>query len=315
MKRVPLGNSGIVVSELCFGALTIGPLQANLALTDGSDIVAHALGRGISFFDTAQYYRTYDYLREGMRKAGKWDAVICSKTYAYSREGAVEAMEEARRRLDRDVVDIFMLHEQESALTLRGHRDAFDYLYECKAKGVVRSVGISTHHVAAVYAAIEMGIDVIHPLINKVGLGIVDGSRQDMEAALETAHSAGIGIYAMKALGGGNLFKDAADCLNYVRGLDSVDAIAVGMQSIDEVDANFGFFENGTFTCQERALLDSKTRRLHIDDWCEGCGCCVSACRQGALSLKDGRALCDYGRCVLCGYCSGYCPAWAIKVV
>lgn len=315
MRQVKLGNSGLEVSELCFGALTIGPLQANLPVMEGAVVVAYARRMGISFFDTSQFYRSYDYLREGLRLSGNHDAVICSKTYAYTKEGAVEAVEEARRALDRDVIDIFMLHEQESALTLRGHRDALDYLYDCKAKGLVRAVGISTHHVAGVKAATVLGLDVIHPLINKAGLGIVDGTREDMESALTLAHEKGIGIYAMKVLGGGNLFRSAGDCLSYVRELKSVDAIAVGMQSIEEIEANVGFFKRGSFSSGEEAALSKKSRHLHIDDWCTGCGSCVKACAQRALSIVDGMAACEHDRCILCGYCSGHCPEWAIKVV
>lgn len=312
---VELGRTGIAVSRMCFGALTVGPLQANLPLEQGAAVLAHALERGVNFFDTAQLYETYPYIRRAMELTGHRDAVICSKTYAWSRELAAEAVEQARQELDRDVIDIFMLHEQESALTLRGHRDALEYLLECRQRGILRAVGASMHHVAAVEGAIEFGLDVIHPLLNRDGLGIVDGSRDDMESAVRRAHDAGIGVYLMKALGGGNLFRQAEECLTYALGLDCVDSVAIGMQSREEVDANLNFWETGRFSPQQQLVLAQKTRRLHIDSWCEGCGSCVKVCGQGALSLREGRAVCNHSRCVLCGYCSAACPAWAIKVV
>lgn len=315
MRMSVLGKSGIAVSRMCFGALTVGPLQADLPLQAGAEVLAHAIRQGVNFFDTAQLYETYPYIRRAAALCGHPELVVCSKTYAWNRALAEQAVEQARRELDRDVVDIFMLHEQESIHTLRGHREALDYLYDCKARGVIRAVGASMHHVAAVEGAISLGLDVIHPLLNLTGIGIVDGTRDQMEGAVRRAHDAGIGVYLMKALGGGNLFAQAAKCLDYALGLDCVDSVAIGMQSTDEVDANISYWQSGAFTPGQKQILDSKVRRLHIDSWCEGCGNCVAVCRQNALSMQGGRAVCAHERCVLCGYCAPSCPAWAIKVV
>jgi len=87
------------------------------------------------------------------------------------------------------------------------------------------------------------------------------------------------------------------------------------MQSVEEVDANIAFWESGGYTTEQKKALESKIRRLHIDDWCTGCGTCVKKCGQGALSVCGGKAVCDHEICVLCGYCSRYCPMWAVKVV
>jgi aryl-alcohol dehydrogenase-like predicted oxidoreductase/NAD-dependent dihydropyrimidine dehydrogenase PreA subunit len=310
-----LGSTGIAVSRLCFGTLTVGPLQSNLPPEDGGRVIAHAIERGISFFDTAQLYGTYAHLRRGMELSGRRDIVISSKTYAWNRELAIEAVEEARKGLDRDIVDIFMLHEQESALTLRGHREALEVLLEYRRRGVIRAVGASMHHIAAVRGAIELGLDVIHPLLNIAGLGIADGDRADMEDALREAHVKGIGIFSMKPLGGGNLFKKASECLDYILSQDYIDSVALGMQSIEEVDANLEYLANRRFSEKAAATLAGKDRRLHIDGWCAGCGKCAERCGQRAITVREGKAVCDHSRCVLCGYCAAVCPEWAIKVV
>jgi aryl-alcohol dehydrogenase-like predicted oxidoreductase len=39
-----------------------------------------------------------------------------------------------------DYIDIFMLHEQESALTLKGHREAMEYFLKAKDKGYIRAL-------------------------------------------------------------------------------------------------------------------------------------------------------------------------------
>ena len=315
MKLLPLGKTGLKVSRLCFGALTVGPLQAKLPVEQAARVMARATQLGVNFFDTAQLYGTYPHIRRAMELSGKRDIIITSKTYAHTRKLAQAAVEEARRELDRDCIDIFMLHEQESVHTLNGHAEALEYLFECKQRGVVRAVGLSTHHVAGVCGAIEKELDVIHPLLNIAGLGIVDGTRQDMEQAVKEAHDKGIGVYGMKALGGGNLFKKASECLDYALGLDYMDSVAIGMQSEDEVTANVRYFETGRFDGEAQRILSQKTRRLHIDDWCEGCGECAKTCGQNALTIQNGQAVCNHARCILCGYCCKVCPMWAIKVV
>jgi len=45
------------------GTLTIGPLQANLTLAEGARVIRTALEEGIDFIETADSYRTYDYIR------------------------------------------------------------------------------------------------------------------------------------------------------------------------------------------------------------------------------------------------------------
>jgi predicted aldo/keto reductase-like oxidoreductase len=310
MRRGTLGQTGIEVSRLCFGTLTVGPLQANLPPEEAAPILAHGISRGINFFDTAQLYGTYEHIRLAMKLSGKTDIVVSSKTYAYTAKLAQEAVEEARQKLNRDYIDIFMLHEQESAHTMRGHLEALERLVKYKADGVIRAVGASMHHVAAVRAAIEFGLDVIHPLMNAQGFGVADGSREDMETAVREAHESGVGVFAMKPLGGGNLFRKAQECFDYMLALDCVDSFAVGMQKMEEIDANTEYIETGKFT-----PLDAKGRKLHIEGWCEGCGKCANRCGQKALSVLDACAVCDEGRCILCGYCAAVCDMWAIKVV
>ncbi len=305
------------VSRLCFGSLTVGPLQANLPVGRGAEVIAYAFSRGVNFIDTAQLYENYDYIKRALELAGHPDVIISSKTYAYTRELAQSAVEEARRATGRDVIDIFMLHEQESEHTLRGHAEALEYLFECRERGIIRAVGISTHHVAAIRGVLKLGLplDVVHPIYNMRSVGIADGDVNDMRAAMEDAKAAGIGIFAMKPLGGGHLIADAKAALDFVLDTPCVDAVAVGMQSEDEVDANIAYFESRRFPEKAAAALAKKRRRLIIEDYCLGCGKCSERCRQGALSTADGVTVCDNDKCVLCGYCVPVCPVFAIKVI
>ena len=313
-------------------------MQANLPFDEAADVLAYAFDSGLNFIDTAQYYENYHIIRAALGRCRSPENVMVStKTYAWSRELAVSAVEEARHALDRDVIDVFMLHEQESYETLRGHWDALEYLFECREKGIIRAVGASTHHCALVKGLIRLknngfDPDVCHPLYNMAGIGIADGSESDMAEVLTEAHGMGIGIFAMKALGGGHLCASAEEALRFVLDKPFIDAAAVGMQSYDEVDANIALLTDGTFSDSQRERLKDKHRTLHVEEYCEGCGACVKRCGEGALTLvpvtdcpdaddsefsrdKTGlRAAADDSKCVRCGYCTKVCPVFALKV-
>ena len=64
MEYRQLGHTGLTVSRLCFGGLVIGPLQKNLSVEEGGDVIAEALRLGITFIDTADLYDTYQHIKE-----------------------------------------------------------------------------------------------------------------------------------------------------------------------------------------------------------------------------------------------------------
>ncbi|MBR0368756.1 MAG: aldo/keto reductase [Clostridia bacterium] len=311
MQMRKLGKSGLAVSHLCYGTLTMSPLQKGLSPEAGARLLIHAYERGVRFLDTADLYGTYPHIRLALRDAP--DYVISTKAYCWDEPTAAAALERAFRGLGRDYVDLFMLHEQESLYTLRGHEEALVYLQKQKALGHIGAVGVSTHYAACVRAAPRFPmIDVIHPLINRAGIGIQDGAREDMEDAIRAARAHNIGIFAMKPLGGGHLISDNRAALEYAINSPLLDSVAMGMQSVEEIDADVAAFE-GDFARLD--ALKNRPRQIMVHDWCEGCGKCAERCRQEAISIVDGRATVDPEKCVFCGYCARACPQFCIKVV
>lgn len=314
MQYTQLGNTGIKVSRMCFGGLVIGPLQCNMSVAQGASVIRSALERGVNFIDTAELYGTYDHIREASKGLSS-RPVVATKSYAYTAEGAAESVEKARRGLDTDVLDIFLMHEQESRLTLRGHREALEYYLNEREKGRIRAVGVSTHNIEVVRAICDMPeIDVVHPLVNITGIGIGDGAIGEMLEAVEAAFMRGKGVYSMKPLGGGNLLHSYDECLDFVLGLPFIHSIAIGMQNTDEVEMNILRFEGGSIPAELKEAALTREKRLHVDFWCEGCGRCVERCRQQAISIVEGKAVADREKCVLCGYCGSACPQFAIKI-
>ena len=309
-----LGRSGLKVSRLCFGTLTMSPLQRGMTPEEGARLLVYAYERGVRFLDTADLYGTYPHIRLALRDAP--DYVISTKAYCYDEKTAREALERAYAGLGREYVDLFMLHEQESLYTLRGHEEALVYLEKQREKGHIGAVGVSTHFCACVSAAPRFPmIDVIHPLINAAGIGIQDGSREDMENAIRAARESGIGIFAMKPLGGGHLIGGSRAALEYALNNPLLDAVAIGMQSTEEIDADVAAFEGSPAAQEKLEVLSHRRRRIMVHDWCEGCGRCRDRCRQHAIEIVGGRASIDSSKCVFCGYCARVCPQFCIKVI
>ena len=314
MQMNILGRSGLKVSRLCFGTLTMSPLQKNMTPREGARLLAYAYERGVRFLDTADLYGTYPHIALALKDAP--DYVISTKAYCWDEETARAALERAYRGLNRDYIDLFMLHEQESLYTLRGHEEALVYLEKQKALGHIGAIGVSTHYVACVLAAPRFPmIDVIHPLINRAGIGIQDGSREDMENAIRLARERGIGVFAMKPLGGGHLISGNAEALDWALNSPLLDSIAIGMQNTQEIDADVAAFEGAESAAGLLGALRDRPRHIMVHDWCEGCGRCAARCRQKAIAIVNGRAAIDPEKCVFCGYCARECPQFCIKVV
>lgn len=315
MKKIELGNTGLLVSPIGFGVLTIGDNQLNLPLSEGADLVRYGLECGINFLDTAQCYRTYPYIREAL-KGSNFDPVISSKCLDLSSKDVAIAIEEARKELNRDVIDIFLLHEVRNDPDFSNRAGAWDQLQEAKSKGLIKAIGVSTHHVDVAEKMCETPeCDILFPLINVESLGIRYekgfGTKEAMAAAIAKNGQLGKGIFAMKAFGGGNLVRNYKNCLDYVSSLPGISSVMLGFGARHEVDRAIEYAEGRLPTTY---VPDVSNKKICIDPGdCEGCGSCLIRCPNHAITMNlKGIAEVNAEICLTCGYCAPVCPTRAI---
>ncbi|MFI3167432.1 MAG: aldo/keto reductase [Bacillota bacterium] len=307
MQYIDFGNTGIKLSKIGLGTLTMGGLQKGSSNAEIAKVCERCVDRGINFCDTAQLYSSYNVAREMLKI--KRDTVVISKSYAWDKKSAREAVEEALQAINRDYIDGFLMHEQESRHTMKGHAEAFLEYQKMKQEGKIRHVGISTHKVELVKDLWRFPeIEILHPLINHRGFGLFDGTKEEMEIAIENATNSGVGVYAMKIFGGGHLLSERKEALEYLSKKDF--PAVIGMSLPCEVDYNCDMIEKS----HSEVLPKIASKQITVHDWCELCGNCVSHCPQNALSIKNGKVQVDKNACVLCGYCGAYCESMCIKI-
>lgn len=315
MRKNVLGNTGLEVTPVGFGVLTIGKTQLNMSVEDGSAVLKYALERGINFLDTAQYYDTYHFIKHAL-KGTNYDPVITSKCLDPSYSQMKYAVEQARKEMDRDVIDIFLLHEVRNDPDWDDRKGAWEYLQEAKAKGIVKAIGVSTHHVDVAQKAADIQeLDVLFPLINFKGLGIrrgnESGTKDEMAAAIQKNSDNGKGVFTMKVFGGGNLTGHYLEALDYVTALSGVSSMMVGFGYNHEIDRIIEYIDGNI----DRSYSpDITKKKIHIDEGdCESCGACIKKCPNHAIHFNDnGAASVNHGVCITCGYCAPVCPVRAI---
>ena len=150
MKKRELGKSGLFVSELGFGAMSL-PHQ----LTEAEAIFDAALHAGINFFDTADIYAAgqNEEMMARLLKDRRNDIVLATKvgnqlnpdgkTWSWNptKKHITKAVKESLRRLGTDYIDLYQLHGGTMEDDVEETIDAFESI---KKEGLIRQYGISS---------------------------------------------------------------------------------------------------------------------------------------------------------------------------
>lgn len=244
VPKVKLGSTGLEVSKLGIGPPT------NLSLKESGRLLVDSYELGVNFWDTSDDYGTHPHIALALKQVPRKNVVISTKTYATSGKEARESLKNSLEELDTDYLDIFLLHFVKSDW-VDSCRQVLKEMKELKTTGIVKAIGLSTHSVAVARKVAQFEeLDVImaicckanQALVNKFNefIHLEDGSMREMFQALKVAHDSGKGVVAMKVLGGETppLIERYQEAIKGVAQLDFVDAMVIGMRSLEEVKKN-----------------------------------------------------------------------------
>ncbi len=247
---VTLGLTGIKTTRLAQGTGWNGGDRSSEHTRLGQEaftkLLRHSLDQGIAFVDTADLYGAMPYIGRALKGVPQDKYIMLSKIWPRKEfwnlpsGGAKEEVDRFRKELNRDVLDICLIHCMMDTQWPTTFARIRDELSELKQKGVVRAVGVSCHDLGALkVAATDPWTNLILARINNVGKEAeMDGTPQEIGQVLKQARAGGKVVLGMKIFGAGKLTqpeqKDAS--LRYVWQNQLVDAVTIGMMQPKEVD-------------------------------------------------------------------------------
>lgn len=189
----PVGNSGLQLQPLGFGAASLGNLFHPVSNADAHEILELAWDGGFRFFDTAPHYgqglserRIGDFLRpmQGRdyvlsTKVGRLLKPACYATerhdfrspmpfeiyYDYSYDGIMRSFEDSVQRLGLERIDMIFMHdigahthgfanEELFPVAMDGGYRAMD---ELRSQGLVKAIGLGVNEYQVCEAAMDHG--------------------------------------------------------------------------------------------------------------------------------------------------------------
>jgi aryl-alcohol dehydrogenase-like predicted oxidoreductase len=160
MRLKTLGNTGLLVSELCLGTMTFGTGDGlwrsigKLEQPAVDEIVRAAFDHGINFVDTADVYhagRSEVMTGQALRNLGiaRDQFVLATKVHqrmgpgpnqsGLTRVHILHAVDESLRRLQLDHIDLYQLHGFDALTPME---ETLGALNDCVRAGKVRYIGV-----------------------------------------------------------------------------------------------------------------------------------------------------------------------------
>lgn len=227
MQMRTLGRTGLQVSALGFGAGAVGGLMTKGRPADQERAVARAIELGINYFDTAALYGDGESEKNLGRvlKKLKTEVVVGTKVrLGKEHRGKVGAavakgMEDSLKRLGRDHVDLFQLHNpltaedgDDNLAIAIALNEVVPALEKLRKQGKTRFIGFSgVGETPALLKAVDSGafdtVQVVFNALNPSAGGPMPKGTpgQDYGRLIDRAKAADMGTIVIRALAGGAL--------------------------------------------------------------------------------------------------------------
>ncbi|MBQ8520607.1 MAG: aldo/keto reductase [Bacteroides sp.] len=156
MNHYEIGKTGLRVSNLSFGASSLGGVFHNIREAEGIEAVFTAIEKGMNFIDVSPYYGHYKaetVLGKALKEIPRDKYILSTKvgrygkdgvnTWDYSAKRATESVYESMERLHVDYIDLINVHDIEFADLNQVVDETLPALVALREKGVVGHVGIT----------------------------------------------------------------------------------------------------------------------------------------------------------------------------
>ncbi len=280
MKYRKLGNTGIEVSEIAFGAefLVQRPYE------DTEELIRACEANGINFFDC---WMSEPDVRSHMGRAikgnrdywiiqGHIGATWQNEQYVRTRDmdKVIPAFEDFMQRLQIDTLDFGMIHYVDQIEDYENIMNGpfIEYVRKLKEDGTIEHIGLSTHNpdigiLAAQNPEIELLMFSINPAYDMFGamddieeyrkedafdndLASINPQRAEI---YELCERNGTALTVMKGFAGGNLLADETSpfgvaltpvqCIHYALEQKGVSSIFVGVKTVEELMESLRYCE------------------------------------------------------------------------
>lgn len=245
MNPRPLGNTGLSVSPIGFGAFKIGRNQGTkyAQAYDLPDIdqvqklVNELIKMGVTYFDTAPAYGLSEERLGQTLPADRSNLTLSTKigetftqgqsTYDFTQTSIEQSIQRSLTRLNTNCLDLVFIHSNGQDMHILHETDAVQTLKNLKAHGLIKAIGFSGKTVEGAQAALAWA-DVL-----MVEYHLDD---QSHEQVMADAASKGVGIVVKKGLASGRL--PAAQAIEFVLSNPAVSSLIVGGLSSSHMQAN-----------------------------------------------------------------------------
>jgi len=158
METISFGRTGLKVSKLCFGTMTLGSSEWKPWALDEADarpILKRALDLGFTFFDMANWYSVGEGERvvtSALTSMVPRDRLVLTTKAKYpmsddpndqglSRKHLMSSVDASLRRMSTDYIDIFMVHAFDPDTPIE---ETMEALHDIVRSGKARYLGAST---------------------------------------------------------------------------------------------------------------------------------------------------------------------------